>query len=257
MQFVDTHSHLFLEEFDNDREETVRRAVSKGVDKILLPNVDSATIEPMMDLVKAFPGHCFPMMGLHPTSVDENYLQQLEIVAGWLKKEKFYAIGEIGIDLYWDKTHLAEQQKAFVQQLALAKHYQLPVVIHTRNSFPEVFELMDKENDPSLSGVFHSFTGNLEDAKKVIGYGFKIGVGGILTFKNSGLDKVLAEVNLKHMVLETDSPYLAPVPKRGKRNESAYIPHIAQKLAEIHNVSLEEVAAITTKNAYDLFQIEN
>lgn len=257
MQFVDTHSHLFLEEFDKDREETVKRAVSNGVDKILLPNVDSSTIGPMMALVKRFPAHCYPMMGLHPTSVDENYGQQLEVITSWLKKEKFYAIGEIGIDLYWDKTHLAAQQKAFVQQLELAKHYQLPVVIHTRNSFPEVFELLDKEIDHSLQGVFHSFTGNLEDAKKVIGYGFKIGVGGILTFKNSGLDKVLAGIDLKHMVLETDSPYLAPVPRRGKRNESAYIPHIGKKLAEIHNVSLEEVAAITTQNAYDLFQIKN
>jgi len=257
MQFVDTHSHLFLEEFDTDREETVRRAVSEGVDKILLPNVDSATIDPMMDLVKSFPDHCLPMMGLHPTSVDKNYLQQLEIVSDWLQKEKFYAIGEIGIDLYWDKTYLAEQQQAFLKQLELSKHYKLPVVIHTRNSFPEVFELMDKENDSSLNGVFHSFTGNIEDARKVIGYGFKIGVGGILTFKNSGLDKVLAEIDLQHVVLETDSPYLAPVPRRGKRNESAYIPHIARKLAEIHSVSLEKVAAITTQNAYDLFQIKN
>ncbi len=257
MQFVDTHSHLFLKEFDNDREETVSRAVSEGVDKILLPNVDSSTIDPMMDMVKKFPGHCFPMMGLHPTSVDENYLQQLEIVAGWLQKKKFYAIGEIGIDLYWDKTFLAEQQKVFLYQLDLAKQYNLPVVIHTRDSFAEVFELMDKKNDTSLRGVFHSFTGDLEDAKRVIGYGFKIGAGGILTFKNSGLDKVLAQIDLEHVVLETDSPYLAPVPKRGKRNESAYIPHIGRKLAEIHGVSLEEVAAITTRNAYDLFQIGN
>ncbi len=255
MQLIDTHSHIFLPEFDSDRDEVIFNAKENGVEKILLPNVDDSTTERLMELVSKYPDYCLPMMGLHPTSVKENFKEELEKVENWLTKRKFYAIGEIGIDLYWDKSFKQKQEEAFRSQIELAKKYNLPIVIHARESFDEIFLIMNDVMDEKLNGVFHAFTGNGEQAKQIISWGFKIGIGGIVTFKNSGLDKVVNNIDINHMVLETDSPYLAPVPKRGKRNESAYILYIAQKIAEIKNITIEEVAMITTNNAKQLFGI--
>ena len=255
MQFIDTHTHLFLPEFDSDRDQVIANAIENGVDKLLLPNVDSTTIDDLNNLVKKYPNNCFPMIGLHPTSVKDNYLDELKIVETYLKNQKIYAIGEIGIDLYWDKTFLKEQEKAFRYQIDLAKEYKLPIVIHARNSFDEIFKIMNEVNSENLTGVFHAFTGDEKQAERIVEWGFKIGIGGIVTFKNSGLDKVVYNIDINHIVLETDSPYLPPVPKRGKRNESAYIKYIAEKIAEIKNISLEEVAKITSRNAKQLFRL--
>jgi len=255
MQFIDTHTHLFLPEFDADRDQVIANAQKEGVEKLLLPNVDSSTLERLNDLVKKYPDFCLPMIGLHPTSVKEDFKDELELVENYLKDNKVCAIGEIGMDLYWDKTFLKEQEKVFRSQISLAKKYDLPVVIHARDSFDEIFNIMEDVIDDKLNGVFHAFTGNNEQAKKITEWGFKIGLGGILTFKNSGLDKVVNNIDINHIVLETDSPYLAPVPKRGKRNESSYIIYIAQKLAEIKNISVSEVAQVTTRNAKNLFRL--
>lgn len=255
MQLIDTHTHIFLPEFDDDRDQVIRNARENGVSKILLPNVDSTTSERLLNLVDKHPDFCLPMMGLHPTSVDENYPEELHQVEDWLTKRKFYAIGEIGIDLYWDKTHKIQQEEAFVHQIRLAKKNNLPVVIHARESFDEIFKIIEKEIDDKLTGVFHAFTGNGKQAGQIVEWGFKIGIGGIVTFKNAGLDKVVHNIDINHIVLETDSPYLAPVPKRGKRNESAYIKYIAEKIAEIKNISVEEIARITTNNAQQLFRL--
>jgi TatD DNase family protein len=257
MIFYDTHTHLYLKEFDQDRADAIERAVASGVEKFFLPNIDNTSIESMMQMEKDFAGKCFPMIGLHPCSVNNNYKEELNTVEDWLQKHTFYGIGEVGIDLYWDKTFVENQKKAFRHQVRLAKKYNLPVIIHLRDAFDETFQIVTEENDSSLKGIFHCFAGTVEQADKVIGLGgFKLGIGGVATFKNSGLDKVLSEVDLKHIVLETDSPYLAPVPYRGKRNESSYIPLIAQKLAEIYNVSVEEIARITTENAKEIFNIQ-
>ena len=255
MQLIDTHSHIFLPEFDSDRDEVIFNAKENGVEKILLPNVDDSTTERLMELVSKYPDYCLPMMGLHPTSVKENFREELEKVENWLTKRKFYAIGEIGIDLYWDKSFKQKQEEAFRSQIELAKKYNLPIVIHARESFDELFLIMSDVMDEKLNGVFHAFTGNDEQAKQIISWGFKIGIGGIVTFKNSGLDKVVNNIDINHMVLETDSPYLAPVPKRGKRNESAYINYIAQNISEIKGVSVEEVAKVTTQNAKEIFNL--
>lgn len=255
MYFIDTHSHLFLPEFDKDRDDVVERALQHNVNKIFLPNVDAKTISLLISLAEKYPNHCYPMMGLHPTSVDENFQVQLDIIEDWLTKYKFCAVGEIGIDMYWDKTFLKEQKEAFSYQINLAKKHKLPIVIHTREAFQEVFEIMDKLHDENLKGIFHSFTGSYPDAQKIIDYGFKIGVGGIVTFKNAGLDKIIENIDLSHIVLETDSPYLAPVPFRGKRNESSYITFIAQKVADLHKISIDEVAHITSRNALEIFKI--
>ena len=255
MQLIDTHTHLFLPEFDTDRDQVIANAIENAVGKVLLPNVDNSTIEPLLNLVAKYPDFCFPMIGLHPTSVNENYKKELENVENWLNKRKFYAIGEIGIDLYWDKTFKVEQEEAFRYQIRLAKKYDLPIVIHARESFNEIFKIMDEVMDEKIKGVFHAFTGDNNQAIKITEWGFKIGIGGIVTFKNSGLDKVVNNIDINHIVLETDSPYLAPVPKRGKRNESANIVHIAKRISEIKNISLEEVAKITTKNAKQLFKL--
>ena len=255
MLFIDTHTHLFLKEFDSDRDEVVQRAIQNNIKFFLLPNVDVTTIKPMLEMTKAYPGYCYPMIGLHPTSVNENFEVQLDIIEDWSKRHEFVAIGEIGIDLYWDKKFLKEQIKAFVFQIKMAKKLKLPVVIHIREAFNEVFDVMDDLIDDNLSGIFHSFTGSYLDAQKIIKYGFKIGVGGIVTFKNAGLDKIIENIDINHLVLETDSPYLAPVPFRGKRNESAYIIHIAKRIADLHNISVAEVAKITSKNALEIFKI--
>ena len=255
MQFIDTHSHLYLPEFDNDRDEVINRAIREGIVKICLPNIDTRSVKPMMDLVNKYPDFCFPMMGLHPTSVRKNYRYELKKVQEHLLKENFIAIGEIGIDLYWDNTYKAEQTKAFREQISLAIDNHLPVVIHIRESFNEVFEILDEFKPDFPKGIFHSFSGNLDQANHAIAMGFKLGIGGIVTFKNSGLDKVVKDIAPKHIVLETDSPYLAPVPKRGKRNESSYLVYTAQKIAELHNITIEKIAEITTQNAIKIFKL--
>ena len=251
--FVDTHSHIYSEEFSSDRNEVIERALNAGIKRIILPNIDSSTIKPMLDLANSSPYFFSPLIGLHPTSVKEDFRKELLIMEYWLSKRKFPGIGEIGIDLYWDKTFITEQIEAFKIQIGWAKKLNIPIVIHFRDSFHEVIEIIIQEKDESLRGVFHSFSGNIDQARQVIELGFKIGVGGIVTFTNSGMDAIIKEIDLKHIVLETDSPWLAPVPHRGHRNESAYITAIASKIASIHQTTIEEVARATTLNAQQLF----
>jgi TatD DNase family protein len=254
--YVDTHTHLYTDHFDSDREETVRRAIANGIERLLLPNIDLSSIEPMHELCKAFPSTCFPMMGLHPSSVGPNWENDLKHMEALLATGRYIAIGETGMDLYWDKTYLEEQRAAFKIQVNWAKTHQLPLVIHAREAFDELFSILDELNDETLTGVFHCFTGTLEQAEKIIAYGgFKLGIGGVLTYKKSGLDAVVQHIDLKHLILETDSPYLPPVPYRGKRNESAYLVHVAELLAEIKGVSLQELAVITSRNAEELFKL--
>lgn len=255
MILIDTHTHLFLEHFDEDRASVVENAMKNGIKKMFLPNIDSTTTEKVVQMAKDYPSVCYPLIGLHPTSVKKDYKEELKQLKYWLQKEKFYGIGETGIDLYWDKTFIKEQQEAFKFQIKLAKQTGLPLIIHARDSFDEIFAIVDKLNDEQLKGVFHSFTGTAEQAEKILSYkGFKIGVGGIVSFKNSGLADVVAKIGMKHLILETDSPYLAPTPKRGKRNESSYLTYIAQKIADIYGTDIETVAKITTGNAEKLFK---
>jgi TatD DNase family protein len=255
MNFIDTHTHLYAEEFDPDRDEVIQRTVDKGVDRLLLPAIDRSYYERMMSVTEHHKGVCFPMIGLHPTSVKANFREELDFVKETLEKsrEKFYGIGEIGIDLYWDQTFANEQALAFSDQLDLAIEFQLPVAIHTRNSFDIAIKLIQQKNNPELNGVFHCFSGSVEQAQKATSLGFMLGIGGIITYKNSELQNVVKATRLEHLVLETDAPYLPPVPYRGQRNESAYIPVIAEKVAEIKQVSIEEVALTTTRNAVTLF----
>ncbi len=258
MKFIDTHTHLFLEHFNDDIDTVIKTAIEKGVEKFFLPNIDSESINDVLELTKQYPDNCFPLSGLHPTSVNENYVQELGMVEKLLNEHKFYGIGETGIDLYWDKTFIKEQEEAFAFQLELAKKHELPIIIHVRDSFDEVFKVVDAHNDESLTGIFHCFTGDYTQARKVIEYGgFKLGIGGVITFKNSKLGETIEEIPLEHIVLETDSPYLAPTPYRGKRNESSYIPIIAEKVAELHKISVEEVAKITTINASTIFKLNS
>lgn len=256
MILVDTHSHIYLPEFDKDRFDVVYNADKQNVKHIFLPNIDSSSIESMMSLANKYPDRIYPMMGLHPTSAEDDYKNELKIVENWLEKDKFYAIGEIGLDYYWDTNYKEEQKIAFETQLHLALKYNLPVVIHVRDAFDDALEIINKPEYDKLTGIFHCFTGNLEQAQNIINRGLKLGIGGIVTFKNSGLDKIVEQIDLNHLVLETDSPYLAPVPKRGKRNESTYLFYIAKKIAEIKGVNIDEVAKITTKNASKIFKIE-
>lgn len=254
MILTDTHTHLYSEQFNDDIDNVISACLVKGIDRLFLPNIDSSSIAGMMELGEKYPNNCFPMMGLHPTSVTVNYKEEIAIVEDWLSKHKFCAVGEIGIDLYWDKSLLKEQQDAFRYQINLAKKYNLPFVIHCRDSFNEIFEILDELNDDKMRGIFHCFTGDIDQAKHIINYGdFKIGIGGVVTFKNSGLDKTVAQIDLEHIVLETDSPYLAPVPFRGKRNESPFLYLIAEKVADIYQLSVEEIAKITTKNSKKVF----
>lgn len=253
MTFIDTHTHLYSEEFNADRIECIDDAIKKGVSKFYMPNVDSESIDGMLQLEVHFPTHCFPMMGLHPCSVKENYREELEIVKKWLDTRRFAAIGEIGIDLYWDKTFAKEQELAFKEQIYWALEYNYTIVIHCRNAFDEIFSIL-KSYDKLPKGIFHCFSGDIIQAQKVLSLGnFKLGIGGVVTFKNSGLDKVVEQLDLRDLVLETDAPYLAPIPYRGKRNESAYIPLIAEKIAQLKGTTVEEVAAITSQNALDIF----
>jgi TatD DNase family protein len=254
MKIIDTHCHLYLEEFDADREHLVNEALASGIDTILLPNVDTTTIEAMHRLCDRHPGFASPMMGLHPTSVKKGYAIRLQEIERQLTKRNYCAIGEIGIDLYWDKTFLHEQKDVFKKQLQWSIALDLPVAIHTRDAFPEVFECIDETGPDKLRGVFHSFSGTENELDKIRQLkNFKIGVNGVVTFKNSGLVGVLQQATLEDIVLETDAPYLAPVPYRGKRNEPAYIWKTAEKIAVIYNVSMEEVVSATRKNALKLF----
>ena len=257
MLFSDSHTHLYAEEFNDDRDTVIGRAIESGVNHLFLPAIDSEYHERMLKLVGLFPGNCFPMMGLHPTSVKENFREELAIVSDYLSNPafKFYAVGEAGIDLYWDKTFEAQQIIAFDNQLDLAVKYDLPVVIHTRNSMELALGILERRNDPRIRGVFHCFSGNTGNAMQAIKLGFMLGIGGVITYKNSGLQTVVENVALEHLVLETDAPWLTPVPHRGKRNEPAYIPVIAQKIADLKNVTLEQVAATTTGNTARLFGI--
>lgn len=254
---IDTHSHLYVEEFDDDREAVITRAQEAGVKMVLLPAIDARNHHQVTTLCKVQPDFFKPMMGVHPCSVKpDNYKQELSTAKNLLDAGNYIAVGEIGIDLFWDKTTLAIQQEAFKMQISWAKEKKLPIVIHCREAFEEIFEVLDECNDQHLSGVFHCFTGNEAQAKRVIDYGnFMLGIGGVLTFKNSGLDKVLANIPLEYLVLETDSPYLAPVPYRGKRNESAYVALVAQKLAEVKQLALIEIINQTTANAIKMFQL--
>ncbi|WP_038890194.1 TatD family hydrolase [Vibrio campbellii] len=252
---IDTHAHIYASEFDNDRDEVVKRALEQGIDKILLPNIDLESIEPMLKTEAAYPEICRSMMGLHPCYVDGNVEQTLAIIRGWFEKHNFIAVGEIGIDLYWDKTFRAEQEMAFVTQLNWAKEMNLPVVIHTRDSIEETLTLLSQEQDGSLRGVFHCFGGSVEEAQAINELGFHLGLGGVSTFKNGGMDKVIPHLDMNWVVLETDCPYLAPVPHRGKRNEPAYTSLVAARVAELRGESVEAIDAITTKNAEALFNL--
>jgi len=254
MIFTDTHTHLYSKEFEADRNVLIQKAIDAGIKRLFMPNISSEFIAPMLEAEQQFPEHCFPMMGLHPCSVAANVQEELAIVETWMEKRKFTAIGEIGIDLYWDKTFFKQQQEAFRRQIQLAKKYALPYVIHSRNAFEETMEIVNEFKTENIKAIFHCFSGNLEQAQQIIAAGdFKLGIGGVVTFKNSGLDKVVEAIDLKHLVLETDAPYLAPIPYRGKRNEPDYLILVAKKIAEIKNITLEEVAAVTTENANYIF----
>lgn len=255
MMITDTHTHLYSEAFDEDRDAMMARAIAAGVARFYVPAIDSNYTERMYDLEKKYPEQVFLMSGLHPTHVKENYEEELAHVEAQLLARKFYAVGEIGIDLYWDKTFLKQQQVAFRTQIQWAKKYKLPIVIHCRDAFDEVFEVLESEKGDDLFGIFHCFTGTLAQAQQAIGYNMKLGIGGVVTFKNGKIDQFLNQIDLKHIVLETDSPYLAPKPYRGKRNESSYIIKVVEKLSEIYNVSETEIAKITTENSKTIFGI--
>ena len=253
--WIDTHTHIFSQQFDNDIDEAVSRAKEAGLDMLLLPNIDIDSIEPMNNLCEKYPDYCFPMMGIHPTSVEKDFSKQLLVIESELAKGKYCAVGEIGIDLYWDKTLVEEQKLVFASQIDMALKYNLPIVIHARDSFDEIFEVLDNYKDRNLKGVFHSFTGSAEHALKAISMGFYIGINGIVTFKNSGLDKIIPQIDINNIVLETDAPYLAPVPYRGKRNESSYLPLIGSKISDILEINEKKVAEITSNNARKLFNL--
>ncbi|MEE2953792.1 MAG: TatD family hydrolase [Bacteroidota bacterium] len=259
MYFIDTHSHLYLKQFNKDREQVVHNAINAGIKNILLPNIDRSTTADMKSLCALFPENCFPMMGLHPCSVKKETLEmELKHVDSELNKDKYIAVGEIGIDLHWKKSTLDIQKKAFAYQIELAKKLDLPIVIHVRNSFNEAIEIVKNMNDSKLSGVFHCFSGNVEDAQRIINLDrFYLGIGGVVTFKNSGLADTIKNIDLQHIILETDSPYLSPSPFRGDRNESKYIIEIAKKICDVKNITLEELADITSKNANSLFKLDS
>jgi TatD DNase family protein len=253
MTLIDTHCHLYSEEFAGDIETVIENAGRMGVTKFYLPAIDSTATDSMLALEEKFPGKCIAMIGLHPCYVKENYKEELELVHSWLSKRKFAAIGEIGLDYYWDRTFVKQQEEAFRTQVDWSLQYKLPIVIHTRNAMQETINIVKEYSKQGLAGIFHCFGGSIENAREIIKAGFSLGIGGVLTYKKAGLAEVLEQVSLEHMVLETDAPYLTPVPFRGKRNESSYLQYVATKLAEVKKVSLEEVAAITTANAEKIF----
>lgn len=254
MQLTDTHTHIYYQE-GSDLEAQMQRCFEHHIDRLFLPNVDVNSIEKVMATVRAFPEHCFPMLGLHPCSVNEGYLSELAVIEKELSHTKVFAIGEIGLDLYWEKTTLEMQKNAFRIQVTWAKKLNLPIVIHCRDAFDELFELLEELKDDKLFGILHCFTGTIEQAKLALSLGFSLGIGGVVTFKNAGLDKVIQQIALEHLVLETDAPYLAPIPYRGKPNESSYLIYIAQKIADLHETSIEEVARITTENSKKIFKV--
>lgn len=253
MYLVDTHCHLYSEEFELDQEAVLQRAFSEGIKKFYLPAIDSSAIPAMLALEKKFPGKCMAMMGLHPCYVKENFQQELIVVKDWLSNRNFSAVGEIGLDYYWDKTFAAEQVIAFRNQIEWSIEYKLPIVIHTRNAMQETIEIVKEYVPEGVRGIFHCFSGSFENAIEIIDAGFYLGIGGVLTYKNAGLVNVLSKIDLQHLVLETDAPYLSPVPFRGKRNESSYLKYVVEKLAEIKNCSVETVAKVTTENAEKIF----
>lgn len=255
MILTDTHTHLYSEAFDEDQEAMIGRAVELGIERFFVPAIDSTYANRMYELEKKFPDKVFLMMGLHPTHVKENFEEELAFVEKQFSNRSFFAVGEIGIDLYWDKSFLLQQQEAFIKQIKLAKQYGLPIVIHCRESFDEIFEILEQEKGDDLYGVFHCFTGTREHAQKAIGYNMKLGIGGVVTFKNGKIDQFLHEIDLEHIVLETDAPYLAPVPYRGKRNESSYLIEVVEKLSCLYGVSHQEIARITTANSKQVFGI--
>ena len=255
MILTDTHAHLYSEQFDDDRDAMMQRAIASGISRFFVPAIDSTYAQAMFDLEKNYPDYVFLMMGLHPTHVKENFQEELAFVKSCLDKRPFFGVGEIGIDLYWDKSFLDQQQFAFKTQIDWAKEKNLPIIIHCRDSFDEIFEVLDDVHDENLFGIFHCFTGNLDQAHKAISYGMKLGIGGVVTFKNGKIDQFLHEISLDHIVLETDSPYLAPVPYRGKRNESSYLLNVLDKLADIYGKTPFELSEITTQNSKSLFGI--
>jgi len=255
MIITDTHTHLYSDAFDDDRGEMIQRAIDANVSRFFIPAIDSTYTDSMLQLESDFPDNVFLMMGLHPTSVKENYKEELKHVEKMLAKRHFFAVGEIGIDLYWDTSNLEIQKIAFKHQIQLAKKYKLPIVIHCRESFDEIFEVLEAEKSENLFGIFHCFTGTLEQAHRAISYNMKLGIGGVVTFKNGKIDQFLNQIDLEHIVIETDSPYLAPKPFRGKRNESAYIIKVLEKLSELYNLPQENISEITTQNSKDVFNI--
>ena len=256
MILTDTHTHIYYCNESTDTNTLVARALENDVKRMFLPNVDAASVPMIADLVKKYPQNCFPMLGLHPCSVTKNWWDELaEIRTLWDKNSKIYAVGEIGIDLYWEQHLLAEQQAAFRAQIAWAKEAKLPIVIHCRNAFNEVYQILKEEHDQDLRGIFHCFSGDITQANQIIELGFYLGIGGVVTYKNAGLDKVVAQINPQNIVLETDAPYLPPVPFRGKANESAYLTYIAQKIADLYAIPIEQLAEITTFNSEKIFKI--
>jgi len=255
MILTDTHTHLYYEQDETKRAALIQRCLDNNISRLFLPNVDSDSVRQIKQLINAYPNLCFPMLGLHPCSVKGNWEKELDTIRSTEKLPAIVAIGEIGIDLYWDKTNLDEQVRAFKQQIAWAKSLKLPIVIHCREAFNEVFEVLEEENNELLRGIFHCFTGNAEQAQRAINLGFYLGIGGVVTYKNAGLDKILPAIDLSHIVLETDSPYLTPVPHRGKPNESSYLIYIAQKVADLYQASLETIANITTENSKKIFGV--
>ena len=253
MIFIDTHTHLYDEQLITEEQEMIQRAIDAGVTRMYMPNCDSGTIAGMMHIAQTYPQHCFPMMGLHPCYVKEHYRDELAMVEKHLAENKFSAVGEIGLDYYWDKTFIPQQKEAFEFQIDLALQYDLPIVIHSRESLGDCIHIVSKKQNGRLKGIFHCFGGSAEEAKQIADLGFYMGIGGVVTFKNSTLPEVLKQVDLSHIVLETDAPYLSPVPYRGKRNESAYLPLVAQKLADIKEMHVSEIARITTENAIKIF----
>jgi TatD DNase family protein len=255
MVYTDTHTHFYYETDEGKQAEMLQRCLDNNISRLFLPNVDVASVELMFNIVDRWPDNFFPMLGLHPCDVKPNWQEELEKIKTAGGGRKIYAIGEIGIDLYWDKTLLAEQLQAFEQQINWAKELNLPIVIHCRDAFDETYEVLQRLNDDKLRGIFHCFSGTVEQAQKVIDLGFYLGIGGVVTYKNAGLDKVVAQIDLKHLVLETDSPYLTPVPFRGKPNESSYLKYVAEKIADLHQIDVAEVARVTTANSKTIFAI--
>lgn len=252
--YTDSHTHLYLDAFEGDRDEMIQRAVEAGVTRLFMPNINAATIPGLLALTASYPDHCFPMMGLHPTSVKKHYNEELKKIRSWLDDPRIIAIGETGIDLYWDRTFQQEQEEAFKIQIGWAREMDLPLVIHARDSFREIFHALEESATEGLRGVFHSFTGGMAELERALAFGFMIGINGIVTFRNSGLGEVVRGIPLEMLLLETDSPFLAPVPFRGKRNESSYLVHIAARLGEIYNLTPGEIGEATTRNALSLFQ---